>query len=334
MANSIERSRGPVANIIAIVAIIAVVALGLWAAANLVRFLPNIFASIPNPFSRGLSLGEERTVAESGVPFTVAWEDKTREGGVYAFAYQCVEGVRIEIASGADTFAPSACDTPYQLASDARTIVLRAFGSGPEAEVPFALAYILEAEKADETSGTIVVQNRTAPLPNTGVNSGATSTPTTPAPKPVATTTPATKPATPTPSQPKQPVTQTPTPKPRIVNLAVKSLQTGVVDTNNFLSPRTVFVNYEMGAARFQVTNTGTVTSGMWRIIADLPTNPVRQYISPYQRGLRPGESFEFTVRFDRMQAGNPSVRVRVETAVAEDSNYADNYAAQMIAVY
>lgn len=317
MANE-EEKRGLLGNIVSILIVIVIVAVGLW---GLTWLLQGGLGTLPSFFggTKTLTLTTESMTVEPDVPFTLQWTDTTRGSGVYAFAYQCVNGVKLAAASTLGSYSDIACDTPYQIASDARSLPLVAHVTATKAvDVPFALAYIENGAKVAETSGVMNVAVR-----------GATTTPSTG----TATTT---KPTTQKPTTTKPTTNGTTSPstgKPAYVNLAIQHIQTGWSDGYYGWSVKNTFNSMETAAVRFRVTNTGTGTSGQWRFIADLPTSPVRPYISEYQRGLRPGESFEFTIRADHLQVGNPAFVIRIET-IGTDMTPSDNTASAAINVY
>lgn len=319
MANE-EQKRGLLGNIVSILIVIVIVAVGLW---GLTWLLQGGLGSLPSFFggNEELTLTPESMTVEPDVPFTLQWTDSTRGSGVYAFAYQCVNGVTLAAASTLGSYSDIACDTPYQIASDARALPLVAHVTAPNAvDIPFALAYIENGAKIAEASGVMNVTAR-----------GGTTTPSTGS----GTTTP-TKPTTQKPPTTKPQGNGTPSPstnKPTYVNLAIQNIQTGWSDGYYGWSVKNTFNSMETAAVRFRVTNTGTGTSGQWRFIADLPTSPAQPYISEYQRGLRPGESFEFTVRADHLQVGNPAFVIRIET-IGADMTPGDNTASAAINVY
>lgn len=103
-------------------------------------------------------------------------------------------------------------------------------------------------------------------------------------------------------------------------------------DTDSFVSANTIPDN-KNGAIKFTVTNSGTNVSGLWKFEAEVPSSPARDFTSPSQKSLRPGDSIEFTLGFTRPREGdNRRITIEVDPRDAiDESNENNNEASRTV---
>ncbi len=134
----------------------------------------------------------------------------------------------------------------------------------------------------------------------------ATTTATTTVAKPAATTTP--KRPAPAPTY-RVWATTTPTYY-GYPDLAVSAMAIGYLNSNStdsFIVSPTV-PDGKRPAVKFSVKNVGTMWTGTWNFNATLPTTNGGNYTSDSQRSLKPGDSVDFTLGFDRADNGSNKI--------------------------
>ncbi|PIR82570.1 hypothetical protein COU20_01605 [Candidatus Kaiserbacteria bacterium CG10_big_fil_rev_8_21_14_0_10_59_10] len=84
---------------------------------------------------------------------------------------------------------------------------------------------------------------------------------------------------------------------------------------------------------RFEIANRGTVHSGTYTFIAQLPTAQGFTYTSPLQMSLGPGDRIENTLRFTQLAPQGGTFTVFVDPMhLIKESNKANNSASRYVA--
>jgi hypothetical protein len=104
-------------------------------------------------------------------------------------------------------------------------------------------------------------------------------------------------------------------------------------DTDTFVSSDEVPDNRD-GAVKFTVTNLGTnETDNDWKFEVDVPTSPSQHFTSPTQRNLKPGDSIDYVLGFEKGKEGNNrDIEVTVDSSDrVSESNERNNEASRSI---
>lgn len=338
--NTSEENRKEVAiKTLALIGLVAIVVVALWALIQAVRFAPVAFTSLAS-IADSLYNQEERLVVDAnknvvnaGEPLYITWSDVER-AGTYSFTYECVDGVSAEARNQSGDIVSLSCDTPFELNSD--TFELEMIFESEKSrfvDVPYSVTFNREGEDdaTHRDGGLMTVVNAAIaqsqeveeandddPADDTTEDADDETTDSAVAGAQAPTTGGTTRTI---------PVTTTsyPVSDPNgDVDLVVTYLGLGSLDSDNEFTPRGELDNDRRGAVRFEVKNIGTKTSDTWTIEAELPTSPGTTYDSPTQEELRPNERSVVTIGFDALgEARNDTVEVQIETD--EDVNQNNN---------
>jgi hypothetical protein len=317
-----ENGKSKLTGVLAIVGFIVIIAIGIWGAVNAVRLAPNMFSTLASPFDRvsnEIDVNVPSSSVNSNEPFEISWKHNGQDRGLYAFSYRCRPGFQFQIPQPDGTYLPLVCETPYNIPSSDDSLRLIPISSlNRFLDVPFVLAYLdSEGEIVAEGSNMITVVNPVASGSPDTVSVGNGNSVTSPAPPTTVT------PSTPTPGPS---VATTPA---NLPDFSVRILDIGSINTNTrTFVPQSTLSSTDIGAVRFEVTNSGSKSSGVWTFSASLPTNPAFEYTSERQRSLNQGDRIEYTIQFDRLVKGTNTFTVHVDTAneineVSERNNIA-----------
>lgn len=114
--NPEQQSRSTTQKVVAIILSLIVVAVGVWLAVQVVRFLPTAFSSLASiaeevyspRASDEFAVTQSVTSVSSGNDFTLSW-NVPKEDGMYRFRYSCVDGVAMTLTIG-NVVEHAACD--------------------------------------------------------------------------------------------------------------------------------------------------------------------------------------------------------------------------------
>lgn len=328
---------------LAIVGVIAILCLIVWALVQAVRVGPSAFVSLAN-IADGLyssevplSAGTSKSVVNTGEPFYVTWSDVNRPG-TYYFSYICVEGVSAEARDARGDIVAVTCETPFLLVGETGELELILEGEKRRfTDVGYTVSFVREDEEnpaykeehlvtivnasitqssiheedaiTEDDAGEEAVAGASDSTTDTAENTGSTGGNTGATGGTIRT----------------EPVTTTyfPTSNPNgNVDLQVTYLGIGSLDSDNDFTYRLTLDNDRRGALRFEVRNVGSKTSDDWEFEATLPTGS--KYESPEQDGLRPNERAVITLGFDNV--GDPrKAEVEVEISGGDDENNSNN---------
>lgn len=328
---------------LAVVGVIAIVIIVIWAGFMVVRSLPTAVTALQNAAvgltqifvpkkEEAIALSMNTLVARAGAPYTISWaHEGVATGGTYALTYSCRDGLSIESPNSDGTYQNAFCDTPFNFARSSNEIrIVPASTLNRYLDVPMTISYFPEGTSVPTVQKTFVM---TIENPSVSVSPSTTGTI-------VATTTPSTGTSVTTPTTTTRPSTGTTRPtgtgitagertdntyqipgtgvstpgsttaKPINPNgkpdLAVNVLQTGYIDsaTNKFVAASPV-KRSDRVAVRFEIENKGNNVSDSWMFSAILPTYPPFIFQSQTQQKLNPGEKIEYTLGFDKVTTGN-----------------------------
>jgi hypothetical protein len=89
-------------------------------------------------------------------------------------------------------------------------------------------------------------------------------------------------------------------------DLLVQLESTGIVNPNTGQYIQTAYAGFnDQIAVKFIVRNSGTNSSGPFKVRLNMPSTRTPYFESPYQQSILPGDAIEFTGTFDSPSAGN-----------------------------
>lgn len=335
MNNVSPEKKKSVPKTVAVVGFIAIIIIIAWLSIQLVSVLPSAFSSLAslaegvNQYQQSSVESEEladlqvtsnTTLVNSGGAVDISW-NTAKANGSYVFAYECTDGVAVDIITTAGTQSIE-CNSNYNVgAVDTVALAIESV-KNRYADVAYSISFI-------ETDGTEprAAGDATFTVVNSSIsNLAVEETPSTEAPSPEA------APEAPTPETPSTPDTTTPTPAPTptkpvyeqeyvytiptsnpngFTDLATKFLYTGTI-TNNRFTPAVIDQD-ETGAIQFEVKNIGTRTSEDWTFTIALPGGTT--YTSKTQKALKPNERAVLTIGFQAAGVTTHTFDVEVDTA-------------------
>jgi hypothetical protein len=317
-----EEQKSSATKALAIVGFLVVIIFAVFAAVQVVRFIPSAFSSLASLADsvynyrekEQLTVATKETVVNAGDSFTITW-NKLRQSGSYAFSFACQDGVSLEARIGG-AILPLTCGESTDL-GDVTSLEVRP-SSEKERFVDLSYTVTFTPEKNPSAiksqDGKVTVVNATIPVTGLAENPAPQTTTGETAPA----NTPATKPAKPTYTA-GTPVTVTkyvytlPVSNPKgTTDLAVTYLGVGTLTGTTFI-PQTRIDRDTVDAVQFQVKNIGTKTSGEWSFTADLPGGST--YESKDQAPLKPNERAVITLEFGELaHSGSEKISVEIDT--------------------
>ncbi len=295
--NNTEDKRHKTAlHIFAIVGFILLLIVGIWSTVQIVRLVPRLVGDdTKNIADATLEVLIHDTQVRSGTPFELGWDlNQEIEGdGVLSFAYECAPGARLTLGGEA-----LPCNEAHTIADVTTPLVLTALASvATDVTMGVAVTYTNPDNENVRGSATLTI---TDGIPEDDV--------TTPSDATDAQTSVSTH--QPTTSYIQVPLTSNPYGSP---DLSVDSITLGVINAGGIFEARTYATQYERGAARFAVHNTGDKSSGVWRFHATLPTYNAYTYLSDPQASIAPRATAEITVTFDQLASGVRTFTVSID---------------------
>ena len=321
---------------LAIVGFFVIIGLVAWLAVQAVSYAPKAFSSLAS-IAEGLdqyksALGEndkdltitsDKETVEVGKPLIVSW-GKNEQPGTYAFSYDCLDGVDVEIVE-TEGLRAITCDTIFDLGNTNTVTIVVDSKNKTVDTLTYSIIFTHENNPELTRSGSAQV----------AVNSADTQKPTKDTDGTLGQNDQSdfvedvvkTEPTATTPPTPKKPAPQKPT----------YTYTLPVSDPNGRVDVGTSFVNIgdikngafvtgsihkgKDGAFQFQVKNYGTKTSAPWTYTVTLPDKDT--YNSPTQAPLKPTEEAFISLGFP---TGTDSSHTFVVTVkVADDKNIANN---------
>ncbi len=334
---------------LATLGLIALLAIGLWGAVQLVKVMPGTFGRIGSAVSSAaaslssifvpaehLTMTVASGTVNSGEPVTVSYEHRARKAdGTYTFTYECRSGVSFEVAKADGTYQQALCDTPIQISATTDTgsfKIIPVSSTTRFMDVPMTVSFVSSVPTDTKFSDRVLIT-----IVNNAVVEGqvvATTTPvvtptTTPATKPPVTKPPVTvKPGAGATTTVQIPVSGNPQSNPNgRADLAVVFTSIGYLDnaTNAFVASSSPMANQKV-AVRFEIRNIGNKETGEWTFSAVLPTTPFYIYQSSMQRNLMPGDKIEYTLGFDMVKNEKEvEVLVNVDNARPQEAGWYGN---------
>lgn len=336
-----ENTKSTIKNIIAIIGFIILLAIGVWSAIQVIKFVPRLFSETgtitpTNTIdlgNRDIALEVSTLSANSGEPITLTWAHTGDETGILSFSYACTEGFYFQIAG-----RPAPCNAPYNIPATNLTLEVTPLSAKQNVEVPLALTYTNADGESVRDTKTLTVMNAAVVVDEETPSSTEQDT---------------TKEGTISKGGPVEPVsnttqtkTQTPQPVvktikvPRVSNpygiadISVEMIAIGDINQYGAFEPKGVLRTYTRGAAKFRVTNLGDKETGLWYFNATLPTQGGYPFNSQAQSSLMPGSSVDIFMTFDQLVPGVHTFHVQVDpyNAIPELNEY-NNATGQNITV-
>lgn len=171
-----QRSERMLTRALALVGLVAVLALVVWAGVAAVRSTPAVVSTLQNAAvslssvfvpseNETLALDLESTTATSGEPYTISW---THEGidevnGTYTLTFGCRGGLSVESPNADGTYRSAFCNTPFNFAGSESAIrIIPTSVENRFLDVPVTVSYFEEGETTAtlQDSTVIVVENQ------------------------------------------------------------------------------------------------------------------------------------------------------------------------------
>lgn len=325
-----EENKEALTKVLAILGFLAIVILGVWLAVKIVSIIPSAFSSLasiadvvynysPN---QKLEVATDESVINGGESFTIAWTDMRKEG-IYAFSYECADGVSVDIRQNGE-IKSVACNTPTELGNVTSLEVRIASEKSRFVDVPYTITFTDKnsTEASADARSTVTIVNASIPAAGIAIEEEPKETPRTsaPAPTPTKTKTPTYVAGTPTTVTKYVYVTPVSDPKGKI-DLQVTFLGVGTLSGKTF-TPKSSIDSDDQGALQFEVKNIGTKTSEDWSYEAQLPSDIT--YKSPDQKALKPNERAVITLGFSGI-SDEGSEKISVEVTAEDDVKNSNN---------
>jgi hypothetical protein len=314
MENASEiQKKDRVLKTLAVGGFVALIIIISWVSIRIVSYLPtavtslaSIADSVYNYQPPSLVVVSSKNITNNKETVTISW-NVPKESGTFTFAYDCADGVAIDMRSGEGNIQSLSCGTNYNVGNVSAVDIIVFSEKTRFTDVPYSIGFIPDTgdtPTATKDSVLTVVNPNISPVDSTDevmvtppkpvdvvVNPNpktATATPTTPKP-----TTPK-KPVTPTYTQTY--IYEVPVSNPNgFTDLGAKFLATGVITNGTFINTGAITRNAQ-GAIQFEVKNFGTKTSNSWTFVAKLPNGTT--YTSLPQTALKPNERAILTLGF------------------------------------
>lgn len=285
-----------------------------------VSYLPSILSRVSSSLSAALysvfvpadnaTVTTDKKIINTGEDFNITFKKGDALDGIYTISYSCDSNTEI-LSVEASGLKKVDCGTPYYLLNNETSIKLRPNTKDTIARLVIDGAFENNDTQKIESVGTIrvTVKNEAAGVI---VNPSITT--------PANTVAPVTKPVTPAYIAPA--VQPTYYGKP---DLAVRTLQVGILSNNNIVTNQTQFSYGDMVGIKFEVRNDGDANTGFWSFTAVLPSISTPAHTSPTQISLKPGESIIFTLGFSGISnqyTNLITINVDPQNSVAESIEY------------
>ncbi len=332
MNNETLEEKGPSKKTLAIIGLLLAIALIAWLAVQIVAYAPKTFTSLAS-LAEGISqykdavlsgenkpivITSEVTVIESNKPATITWKKDT-EDGTYAFSYNCVDGVTVDIITD-DGLRSISCDTRYSLGDTDSLTLMSESKNTPEANLSYAISFMRPNDIGPIRVGEQTVALKNEELAMMEKEDGGEvlgesdknefvpdevvppETPQAATPKPV---------VRPAPQVVETPTFAIPASNPNgFTDLATRFLNVGDIVNNKFVAGS--IARDDSGAFQFEVKNIGTKTSESWTYTVILPDGDA--YTSPRQTALKPNERAVISLGFDTPDENSHTFTVVLST--------------------
>lgn len=307
------QKRNPVTVVFATLGFIAIIGIGIWGSIQVAKSIPGLFSSVAsvagskntNATSTAPSTTPTNTVSgeaialsapsltvQSKSAFVLSWTHKNKTAnGSYTFRYDCANGVFFTTPASLSGAATTIyCNIPFNFLNTNNSITITPISETASpvdvnVYVDFAPNGTLKPTVGGRLGLTVTGGGATAPNPTPGTGTTYISTVTGGIRR----------------SDPNG-----------YVDLRVRALEAGTVDVNGTFTPNPTPSQRSRVAVRFVVDNIGTKTSPQFSFNALLPTYPQRNFASPTEQGLQPGEITEFVIGFDGFDAYNSNNMVSI----------------------
>lgn len=342
-----QKQKNSIMKTLAIAGFLGIIILIAWLSIQLVQVLPGTFSSLAslaegiNQYQQSvidtdkdptrLTVTSDRSIVNAGGAVVLHWET-TETPGTYTFAYDCTEGVAVDMLTD-EGERSIACNRNYNI-GNVDTLNLRIDSEKERfTDLRYTVSFLGTNDSAPRAAGTALITVHNSDITDilvvNTVETATTSDDTVEeneAPVVVETETEVessqpTTPAVPsTPTFEQEYIYAIPTSDPNgQTDLASKFLSVGKIVGNTFFAGNVY--EGEPGAVQFEVRNLGNKTSGDWTYEVTLPGGI--SYTSPSQAPLKPNERAVITVGFAEA-VGTVHV-FEIEVNNSTDRNRANN---------
>lgn len=298
--------QSPLQSVLTLFAFLVIISIGIWGAITAFKLFPRMSEVFSSFFTRSSSESALVITSDLSIPsgneYALNWKHDGDDTGVYAFSYDCTDGVSVEapVAAGG-VLGPITCGISYGVPGTERSLTIVP-KSTVTTQMPITLSYTTsDGERVAVATSSITISSGTATTP--AVTTSTTSPPqVTSTPQPTTGTLPAAAPS----------VTSPADLEPTLLAIGVEDPYSGT------FIPQTQFAASDVVVVKFSVKNQGGRATGAWSFTAELPTNPPYYYEAPTQRSLNPGDWNEFTLRFNQAAGGSIFVNIDAADVVKE----------------
>jgi hypothetical protein len=323
--NSEQQRKESVLKSLAIAGFVGLIIVISWLAIQLVQVAPQAFSSLASladsvyryePATLTVMSNKSQTATDE--PVIISWNTLDR-AGTFAFSYECIDGLALDMKDAQGTIKSLTCDTSYNIGSVQSLELIAMSEKTRFTDLAYQIDFIPSGKSepfGSDTDTITVINDAISTNPVVVTPTTPTTTPATPETpvvvKPATPTTPA-KPATPVVTKPVYTeVFGIPTSDPNgTIDLVTSYAGAGSLEGAYFRNLGLID-NDARGAIQFVVKNKGTKTSNSWTYVVKLPTGDT--YTSPSQVALRPSESAVITIGFTPGLTGTKSYSVTVNT--------------------
>lgn len=286
MLKTNEKGAGTLGNILAIIAVILIIGIGIWGTITAVRFASKMADGSSSFFGKSkkkaaLSITLPKTAVANNEKLSITFSYPRADAkGLYSFTYGCTNGFELHAPISTDgAYGKITCEVPYGVpGTETRIVVLPKNSLATEVAIPVSFRYSTnEGIELGHATGTLYVTHE-AEKKKTATTTASTGTQ---------------------------------------GNVSEEN-PAGSAD----LTARIVSVETSQGTTivRFDVKNVGNSHAGSWRFMASLPSSTSPWYESPLQAPLGPGNGVIFTLSFTNDYGGNVSITVDPDNTVRESN--------------
>lgn len=261
----LQSTKDTVSAVVGVILIVLAVIFLAWLAVMTIRAIPSAFQSLAGiadelygrESADTLTVAHDRNIVNSGETVMITWSDLGIDG-TYAFSYECVDGVSIEVKDADGSIVSVGCGDAFRLPSDETSATLFITSTTDRfADVTYTISFTPENTRRHigaQTANTLTAINPRIPIGGLAAADEA----------PRETSTTETERVT-----APLPYTGSPEPRTRVVettlpsDLSVEIDAIGVLDGGVFRSTNHLTKDVR-NAVRFTVTNTGGVSSAVW----------------------------------------------------------------------
>ena len=326
MTDVSNKKKDSVLKTLAVAGFIGIIILIAWVSIQLINVIPGTFSSLAslagsmNQYQEtivkrngleALTVTSNATLINVGEQVELSWAT-TKVPGSYTFAYQCSEGVSVDIVNVAGIGSIN-CDTNYNIGDVDSLSILISSEKERYADVDYTISFLATNDTEPRAGGSAsitVVNSEISNIIAENNDNEETVEAAAEEPEVETVTEELVIPEVGTPVYEQEFVYTIPTSDPNgRTDLSTKFLNTGTIVGNSFFAG--VIKQEETGAIQFEVKNYGTKTSDKWSYEVTLPGSGV--YESPELAPLKPNERAVLTVGFPTTDKPTHTFKVTID---------------------